>query len=82
MNSVMGLNGTVLAMTRYASDCAWIVAVGATVNVLLNAWLIPIYGSTGAAISTASSMVIWNILLSLQVYRRLGINATIFYFRK
>ena len=78
VNSLMGLNGTVLNMTHYASESAWIVAGSAILNVILNIWLIPLYGTAGAAIATTSSMVLWNVLLSWRVYYQLGINATIF----
>jgi O-antigen/teichoic acid export membrane protein len=74
----MGINGTVLNMTQYASVSAWIVAMGALLNVALNIWLIPIYGTTGAAIATAASLATWNILLSIAVYRRLSIRVTAF----
>ena len=39
-----------------------IVFFSAIVNVALNAWLIPLFGITGAAIATASSLLIKNVL--------------------
>ncbi len=78
INTLMGINGTVLNMTQYASESAWIVAGGSVLNVILNLCLIPVYGTEGAAIATASSLALWNILLSWRVYRQLGIKTTVF----
>ena len=78
VNLLMGINGTILSMTQYASVSAWIIAAGASLNVVLNIWLIPIYGTSGAAMATASSLAVWNILLSIAVYRRLKIRTTAF----
>ncbi len=41
-------------------------------NILLNALLIPKFGIIGAAIATASSIVIINLVMLFQVYQRLG----------
>jgi O-antigen/teichoic acid export membrane protein len=53
------------------------VGIGPALNIGLNAALIPSLGIEGAAISTASSTVIWNLLLAVFVYRRLGIHPTV-----
>lgn len=78
VNLLMGINGTVLNMTEYAAVSARIVGAGALLNVILNIWLIPLYGTAGAAIATASSLAFWNVLLSATVYRRLKIRTTAF----
>ncbi len=39
------------------------------VNIILNLFLIPLYGINGAAISTASSIVLWNILAVMVLYK-------------
>ena len=51
-------------------------AVGAGLNLLLNAALIPIWHVTGAAIATAISISVMNVLMSWLVWRRLGLHAT------
>jgi O-antigen/teichoic acid export membrane protein len=43
-------------------------------NVVLNVALIPHFGATGAACATASSIVLWNAVLSYEVRRQLGID--------
>jgi Na+-driven multidrug efflux pump len=45
-------------------------------NIILNATLIPLWAGEGAAIATATSMMLWNILLVWFVYKRLNIYAT------
>jgi len=64
-----GLNGWILATSKkYKYDIIFtIVLIGLVFN--LNLWLIPIYGITGAAISTSIAMIIYNIarVLFLQI---------------
>lgn len=78
VNTLMGLNGTILNMTKYSSESACIVGAGVLLNVLLNLWLIPNYNAVGAAIATAAGLTLWNILSSIRVYHHLGIRTTIF----
>jgi O-antigen/teichoic acid export membrane protein len=42
--------------------------IGATINVSLNVLLIPVWGIKGAAVASASSMLVMNVLKSLQIY--------------
>ena len=63
-------------MTGHERDTATGVGIAAAVNVTLNVLLIPLWGIEGAAIATAISLMTWNILLAVWVYRRLGIYTT------
>ena len=65
-------------MTGNEKKSASAIALGAGINVALNALLIPRYGVEGAAIATSTSIVIRNILLSIQVRQKLNISPTIF----
>lgn len=76
VNSMMGVNGVILNMTNYAKESAYIVGIGAVLNMVLNAILIPYYGIVGAAIATATSLAVWNILLTWRVYYHLKVNST------
>jgi O-antigen/teichoic acid export membrane protein len=51
-----------------------IVALG--VNVVACSILIPRYGAVGAALGVTAGLVVFNIILGAQVYRRLGIRPT------
>lgn len=77
VNALAGSVGLIMTMTGHQNQAGAIVAVSAAVNITLNALLIPLFGLTGAAISTAFTMVLWNITMLVYVQRRLGINPTI-----
>lgn len=78
VNASVGSVGVLLDMTGNEKDSAQAIALGAATNVALNALMIPRFGVEGAAIATASSIVIRNILLSIRVRRKLNISPTIF----
>jgi O-antigen/teichoic acid export membrane protein len=48
-------------------------------NVILNAITIPLFGIVGAAISTALTMALWNIILHILVVRYLNVYPSIVY---
>lgn len=50
--------------------------LAAGVNVALNLLLIPDYGIEGAAIATALSTVLWNVMLWHSVWRKLGVDSS------
>ncbi len=81
MNAFMGSVGALLSMTGYERDAARGVAIAAVINVLLNLLLIPPLGMLGAALATASSIVVWNIMLWRAVRYRIGINSLAFNFK-
>lgn len=75
-NAATGSVGTLLTMTGYARDAAVVVGVSVVLNIVLNVFLIPGWGLEGAAAATATSMIVWNLLLAILAYRRLGIHAS------
>lgn len=77
INTAFGHVGTLLNMTGHERDTARGVAIAAISNVLLNLILIPSWGIKGAALGTALTLIIWNILLWRSVYKRLGIQSMI-----
>jgi len=76
INVGMGSVAMLLVMTGHERDAARGIGISAMLNVVLNALLIPTWGIEGAALATASSMILWNILLAIWVYNRLGIHST------
>jgi len=40
------------------------------INLILNWYLIPIYGIEGAAFSTSFSMIFWNITVVVYIYKK------------
>lgn len=77
VNAGMGSVAVLLNMTGYERDTAWGVAIAAVSNVLLNALLIPPFGLQGAALATAITLIVWNIVLRYLVHKRLGIESSI-----
>ena len=68
---LMGFAGLTLVMTGYERDLTAGVAVAAGLNVILNAGLIPIWGTNGAALGAAISVVASNALLAVLLWKRL-----------
>lgn len=74
VNASVGSVGFLLNMTGHERDTARGVMAGALANVSLALLLVPRFGMHGAAIATATSLVVWNLCLWKAVQRRLGIS--------
>ena len=79
VSAAMGSVGFLLNMTGHEKDVARTLLLTAGLNIILNLFLIPLYGMEGAAIATAISLALWNIALYKIVKIRIGINPTAFY---
>lgn len=75
VNAVVGSVGTLLKMTGYEHDTVRGSAIAAGLNVVLNLILIPLFGIEGAAIGTATSVTVLNLILYRRVRIRLGITS-------
>lgn len=75
VNVSMGCVGMLLLMTGHEKDAAAGVGTSAVLNVVLNALLIPRWSLTGAAVATAISLVVWNLIFAWRVHVRLEIFA-------
>lgn len=73
-----GLGGFYLTMTGRHWQATRVSLGAAVANILLNLLLIPRFGIEGAAVATAISSTLWYALISLRVYRSMGINPTPF----
>lgn len=73
VNAGLGSVGLMLTMTGHEKDTLKALIIATVINVALNGALIPAYGLMGAALATASSTVVWNVILARDVYRRLDI---------
>jgi O-antigen/teichoic acid export membrane protein len=76
LSVMMGLPGMILIMTGYERDAARAIGFSAIITILLNLLLIPRWGLEGTAVATASTTVLWNILMAVLLYKRLGIHCT------
>jgi O-antigen/teichoic acid export membrane protein len=82
VNSSVGAVANVLNMTGHERDTTRIIMIGATMNVALNFALTPVLGMIGAAIATATGLVVWNLLMWRQAYKRTGIETSPFFRRR
>jgi len=73
INASMGSVALILNMTGHERDAARGVAIAAVLNIIFNIILIPKFGIEGAAIASAISLITWNALMFLWVYKRIGV---------
>ena len=73
VNVSAGLVAQILIMTGHVRDAAIGMTLGAVVNVLLNALLIPRWEIEGAAVATGISLVVWSLFLSGRVRAKTGL---------
>jgi len=78
INALAGSVGFLMTMTGHQNKAAQILGVSALVNIMLNVILIFNFGVIGAAIATATSTALWNILMLGYVWHQLKFNPTIF----
>lgn len=77
-NTAAGSVGLLMMMTGHEKESVKILSVAVALNVLLNYLLIPVYGLEGAGTATASTALLWNGWMVWYVWRKIGINATVF----
>ena len=73
-HTFLGLNGQSLLVIGESNFIMISNLVSAVFNVILNAFLIPIYGMEGAAMATATSYFVGNVLKSLKLYQKTKIH--------
>ena len=78
VNSAMGSVTFLLTMSGHERVAARFMLMTAVANVVMNLVLIPPFGMAGAAVATATTMSIWNILLFRAVKSRIGITPLAF----
>ena len=76
--TITGLTGILLIMTGFERAVAIGVCFATITNIILNSILIPYLEINGAALATALSLIVWNIILLRLVVKELGVNPTIF----
>jgi O-antigen/teichoic acid export membrane protein len=73
INVATGSVGYLLMMSGYGKLMRNNIMACSTLNVILNVWLIPMWGLVGAATATAVSLVVMNVISAILVYRKLAI---------
>ena len=77
LNALVGPVGFVLTMTGNQRPASMILLVTIVIDIVLNAVLIPLYGIIGAAIATAAAFVLWNVVMLVFAFRRVGLDPSI-----
>lgn len=80
VNALSGANGNFLNMTGNQKYFSYILLLATTINILLNLILIPKYSIEGAAIANSTSLIVWNLLSTLFIWRKYNINTFILNF--
>jgi O-antigen/teichoic acid export membrane protein len=68
-NSLCGPVAIYMNMTGKQNKLHQILIFGFVTNLVLNWFLIPLYGMEGAASATALSMILWNLIAVIYTYR-------------
>jgi O-antigen/teichoic acid export membrane protein len=74
-----GSVSSLLNMTGHERDTMQGLMIAASLNLVLNLLLTPQWGATGAAVATAVTLIVWNLILLRKVYLRTGIRASAFF---
>jgi len=72
VNAFSGSVGNLMQMSGQQKSYMNILIIGSVINVLLNCFLIPIYGIKGAAFASVSSLSFWNLSMVLVVKKKFG----------
>ncbi len=80
VNACCGSVGNLITMTGHQNQALKVSSCCALINLILNAVTIHFFGTVGAAISTAFTVIVRNVWLSFLVVRILEINPVIFSF--
>jgi O-antigen/teichoic acid export membrane protein len=73
VNALLGSSSTVMRMTGLERQALRGIVAGTLVNLVLNVLLIPRWGIEGAAVASTAGLVVWNVMLAVEVRRRLNI---------
>jgi O-antigen/teichoic acid export membrane protein len=76
VNVGMGSVGLLLIMAGHERQAARAVAAAAFANIALTAALAPRWGTEGASVAYAASMILWNVWMAIALYRKVGIHST------
>ena len=72
VSAFAGPAGNLLQMTGRQLIYMNVLFVGALINIILNYFLIPIYGIEGAAIASMCSLLFWNLSMVYFVKKEFG----------
>lgn len=71
INSIFGISNQFLKMMGEERKATKGIFIGAVIGIILNFMLIPKYGIVGAAIASATALIIWNVYLFVITVRKI-----------
>jgi O-antigen/teichoic acid export membrane protein len=77
VNFATGSVGYMLTMTGHHKAAIRLLVLCALLTTALSFLLVPTFGKNGAAIAAATNSVVLNVLMSIAVYKKTGINSTL-----
>ena len=78
INVLCGSVGYILNMTEHQNVFKWIIIFSVIINIVLNLVLIPSYGIFGAAFASMISLILWNMLSCIYIYKKFNISTVWF----
>jgi O-antigen/teichoic acid export membrane protein len=78
VNSLSGPNGLLMNMTDYQNDMLRILLLTLVVNLGFLPFFVPMFGVAGVALATTLAICFRNVVATIRILNRLGINTTIF----
>ena len=72
VSAFTGPAANLLQMTGRQVIFMKVLFAGAVINIVMNYFLIPIYGIAGAAVATMSSIIFWNVTMVYFVKKEFG----------
>lgn len=77
LNALSGSVGFLMTMTGHQKEFAIVIGMSATLNIILNSLLIPIWELEGAALATAMTTAAWNIILVIYIKRNMNLTTVL-----
>ncbi|PHR44763.1 MAG: hypothetical protein COA32_14190 [Fluviicola sp.] len=71
---VTGVNNEIIAVSPKYKMNTYFILLSIVVGISINLWLIPLYGISGAALATMSTILFINLLRLITVYKNFGIH--------
>lgn len=75
-NAAVGGVGLILNMLHQERQTLRGLCCGTAASLVLHLLLVPLWGVTGAALASSLSLVVWNLLLAVAIYRLFGLSTT------
>lgn len=82
INALSGSISFIMTMTKFHKQSLYILTLAAIINLVLNVFLIPLFGLEGAAATTAITTVFWNVTMYFYIRNNLDIDSSIIGFLK